>query len=322
MSILQKNKCRLKYFPISFFSIILGLAGFTIAFQKFELIFNTAINISLYILLLTVLLFGIILVVYILKTIKFKDEVIEEFNHPVKLAFFPTFSIGLLLISIAFLSVNPLISKYFWICGATIHFILTIKIISIWIQHTKFKIKHMNPAWFIPAVGNILVPIAGITHFSSEISWFFFSIGFMFWIILLIIFFNRIIFHDPLPRKLVPTLFILIAPPAVGFISLVKLTGEINEFSKILYYFGLFLTCLLFAQIKMFKKIKFYLSWWAYSFPIAAITIASILMFHETNVITFKYISLLLFSILNLIILFLLIKTSIAILNKEICIEE
>jgi tellurite resistance protein len=33
---------------------------------------------------------------------------------------------------------------------------------------------------------------------------------------LLTLVFNRIIFHDPLPGKLQPTLVILIAPPAVA----------------------------------------------------------------------------------------------------------
>lgn len=318
----MKKECRIKHFPISFFSMILGMAGSTIAFQKAEQILKIPIQLSQYILVSTLIFFGIISIIYLIKIIRFSDEVKKEFNHPVKLSFFPTFSISLLLLSIAFLSVNISISKYFWMFGAIIHLIFTIKIISIWIQHTKFEIKHMNPAWFIPAVGNILVPIAGVSHFASEISWFFFSIGIFFWIILLIIFFNRIIFHKPLPTKLLPTIFILIAPPAVGFISFVKLTGEINEFAKILYYFGLFLTLLLFAQINMFKKIKFYLSWWAYSFPIAAITIASILMFHEMNINAFKYISLFLFGILNFIIILLLIRTSIAISKKEICIEE
>jgi len=318
----MKKECRIKYFPVSFFSMILGLAGFTIAAQKAEQILKIPINLSYPILIITLVFFGIIFTIYLVKIIRFKDEVKKEFNHPIKLSFFPTFSISLLLLSIAFLSINLIISKYLWVFGTIIHFMFTIKIISIWIQHTKFKIKHINPAWFIPAVGNILVPVAGVSHFSPEISWFFFSVGLFFWIILLIIFFNRIIFHTPLPEKLLPTLFILIAPPAVGFISFVKLTGEINAFSKILYYFGLFMVFLLFAQIKIFKKIKFYLSWWAYSFPIAAITIASILMFHETSISSFKYISLILFGILNLIIILLLIKTSIAISKREICIEE
>jgi tellurite resistance protein len=318
----MKKECRLKYFPISFFSIILGMAGFTITFQKVEQLLKMPFNLSYYILILTLILFIIISIIYLIKIIKFNVEVKKEFDHPIKLSFFPTFSISLLLLSIAFASININVSKYFWIVGIIIHFIFTIKIITIWIQHSKFEIKHMNPAWFIPVVGNILVPIAGINHFNNEISWFFYSIGILFWIILLTIFFNRIIFHKPLSAKLLPTLFILIAPPAIGFISLVKLTGEINEFAKILYYFSLFLTFLLFAQINMFKKIKFYLSWWAYSFPIASITIASILMFHEININIFKYISLLFFALLNIIIILLLIKTAIAISKKEICVKE
>ncbi|MCK5080734.1 MAG: SLAC1 anion channel family protein, partial [Candidatus Moranbacteria bacterium] len=259
---------------------------------------------------------------YLTKIIKFRNEVKKEFDHPIKLNFFPTFSISLLLLSIAFLSINQPLSERLWIGGTIVHFILTIKIISIWIQHTKFEIKHMNPSWFIPAVGNILIPVAGASHFSPEISWFFFSIGFMFWIILLIIFFNRIIFHNPLPNKLLPTFFILIAPPAVGFISLIKLTGEINEFTKILYYLALFLTILLFAQIKMFCHIKYYLSWWAYSFPISAVTIATVLMFYETNQPFFKYLAIAFFALLCVMIIVLLTKTLTAVLKKKICIEE
>lgn len=237
----MKKECRIKHFPVSFFSMILGMAGFAIASQKAEQVLHMPIHFSWYILILTSAIFIIISIVYLIKIIRFNGAVKNEFNHPIKLSFFPTFSISLLLLGIAFLSVNMLISKYLWIFGTITHFIFTIKVISIWIQHTKFEIKHMNPSWFIPAVGNILVPVAGVSHFSPEISWFFFSVGLFFWIALFIIFFNRIIFHNPLPDKLLPTFFILIAPPAIGFISLVKLTGEVNEFSKILYYFGLFI---------------------------------------------------------------------------------
>ncbi|MFP3442800.1 hypothetical protein R0K18_34200, partial [Pantoea sp. SIMBA_133] len=80
-----------------------------------------------------------------------------------------------------------------------------------------------------------------------------------------------------LPAKLLPTLFILIAPPAVGSISWFQLVGEINAFGRILYYIALFLTLMLLTQTTRFIKLDFFLSWWAYSFPIAAITIASFL---------------------------------------------
>lgn len=252
----------------------------------------------------------------------YPQAVKEEFRHPVKLAFFPTISISFLLLSAAFLGQNIMFSKYLWIIGVLLHFLFTVKVVSIWMHDSKFDIKHMNPAWFIPAVGNIIVPIAGVQHFSVEISWFFFSIGFVFWLILMVIFFNRIIFHHPLPQKLLPTLFILIAPPIVGFVSYTKLTGEINEFGRILYYIGLFFVILLLSQIKMFSKIKFYLSWWAYSFPMAANTIASILMYEKTEFEAFKYSSYFFFFLLIALIVLLLSRTAFAIARKEICIEE
>ncbi|MEE9431010.1 MAG: SLAC1 anion channel family protein [Melioribacteraceae bacterium] len=318
----MNKQLRILHFPISFFSIILGLTGATLAFQKAEQVLKIPVSLSSIFLIVTVIIFSAITIIYAIKYFTFRDEVIEEFNNPIKLSFFPTFSISFVMLSIATLGINESLSKYLWVVGTVLHFIFTLKIISIWIHHTHFEIKHMNPAWFIPAVGNILVPIAGVKHFSPEISWFFFSIGLFFWIILLIIFFNRIIFHHPLPEKLVPTLFILIAPPAVGFIAYVKLVGEVDAFARILFYFALFLTFLLFFQVKSFAQIKFYFSWWAYSFPISAITIATILMYHQTEVIAFKYLAFVFLAILSTVVLFLILRTAKAIKMKEICVEE
>ena len=316
------DKLRLKHFPISYFSMTLGLAGFTIAFQSAEQILHLPGHLSYFIQLFSTAVFFILLTTYIIKLIFHPDAVITEFQHPIKLVFFPTISISFLLLSAAFLGQNMILSKYLWIIGTTLHFLFVLKVVSTWMHDSKFEVKHMNPAWFIPAVGNMVVPLAGIQHFSAEVSWFFFSVGFLFWVILLIIFFNRIFFHHPIPQKLLPTLFILIAPPVIGFMSYTKLTGEINEFGKVLYYIGLFFTILLLTQIKMFSKIKFYLSWWAYSFPMAAVTIASILMYHHTELVGFKYISYFFLVILIALIALLLVRTAFAIFRKEVCIEE
>lgn len=318
----MEKKCRIKYFPVSFFSMILGFSGITIAYQKIEEIFKFKFHLSNYLLVIAVVFFIVLSSVYIFKLFLFFDEVKLEFSNPVKLSFFPTISISLLLLSIAFLNVSMDISKYLWISGTVIHFVFTVKIILMWIHHTQFEIKHMNPAWFISPVGNILIPVSGVSHLNNEVSWFFLATGLFFWIILMVIFFNRIIFHHPLPEKLLPTLFIVIAPPAVAFIAFVKLTGEVGDFSKILYYIGLFLGILMFFQFNIFSKLRFYLSWWAYSFPISSLTIASILMYHKTDSEYFKYISLFFFVVLNLIFTVLILKTVVAIYKKEICIEE
>ncbi|MEA3292458.1 MAG: SLAC1 anion channel family protein, partial [Pseudomonadota bacterium] len=186
----------------------------------------------------------------------------------------------------------------------------------------KFQINHINPAWFIPVVGNILVPIAGVPLGYPEISWFFFSIGIVFWLVLLTIFFNRIIFHDPMPQRLVPTFFILIAPPAVAFIAWFKLGGELDAFARVLYYTALFFSLLLATQIGKFARLPFFLSWWAYSFPLAALTVATMLMYQELQTPWFKWLSILLLALVTLVILMLVVKTVAAISSRGICIEE
>ncbi|NOQ78487.1 MAG: C4-dicarboxylate ABC transporter, partial [Gammaproteobacteria bacterium] len=66
----------------------------------------------------------------------------------------------------------------------------------------------------------------------------------------------------------------------------------------------------------------FFLSWWAYSFPMAAISIATMVMYQKTQNIIFSGIGIVLLTILTLFISMLIIKTSKAIMDKEICVAE
>jgi len=313
---------RLKNFPISFLGPCLGLIGFTLAWQRAETVLKLPILISNYLLYFTLFIIIIVLSTYLLKMIKYPNEVKKEFNHPIKLNFYPILAKLFLITSLIYLGINMSVSKYLWWMGVILQFIFTIIVMSVWIRHEKFEIHHLNASWFIPVVGCIIIPIAGVKHFSPELSWFFFSIGFFWWLILTTLVFNRIIFHHPIPDRLIPTMFILFAPPAIGFIALTKLLGGLNPFGNLLYYFSAFIFILIIFQAKMFIKLKFDLPWWAYSFPLDALTIATLLMYHESGSVFFKVASWAIFIFLNLAISTLVIKTIISIKNKELCVEE
>jgi len=318
---LRKNNTHffLKNLPVSLFSMIMGITGFAIAFLQLEQLYSFLPSIGNYFVFFSTFLFISVIFLYFFKVLMYPSRVKDEFSHPLKMSFFSTISISILLQSIAYLEINTFLSSSFWIIGTIFHFIFTIKLISIWIEREGFEVTHMNPSWFLLAQGNILVPIAGIYHFIEQISWFFLSIGLILWFVFLVIFFNRIIFYNPLPSNLLPTLFILIAPPSFAFISLNHISsGVLFEISLIFYYFALFMLILLFFQYKFFIKLGFDVSWWAYSFPLAAITNATILMYSQTNLEFFGVLSLILLFILSLIISLLLILTLKLILKKEL----
>ncbi len=313
---------RLANFPISFFAVVMGLSGLSIAWESAELTFKLPFRLDGALIPFTALVFIALLALYLTKLIHYPDEVIKELNHPVKLNFFPAISISLILLAIATLKLLPGLSLILWGVGTLLHLAFTLYVMNVWIHHDKFEIHHINPAWFIPVVGNVLVPIAGTAHGYMEISWFFFSIGILFWLLLFTIIFYRVLFHHPLPGKLMPTFFILIAPPAVGFISYVKLAGGLDNFARVLYYSGLFLTLLLLTQAPRFSRLQFFLSWWAYSFPLAAITIATLLMYRLHSTVSFAVIGWLLLSILTLVVTYLLYPTLKAIGDNKICLPE
>jgi tellurite resistance protein len=313
---------RLQFLPITFFGSVMGLCGLAIALIRFETIiaFNLH-NAGVYVLYGVTLWFIALTLFYVLKLIRYPQDVFMEFKHPVRMNFFPAYTISLLLLSIGYMDINTPLSAILWYIGAPLHLLFLLKIVSVWF-HKDFDIKMINPAWFIPVVGTILVPIAGVVHAPLELSWFFYSIGIIYWIVLFTIVTNRIIFHNPLPAKLLPTLFILIAPPTVGFISYTSLTGGFDNFSRVLFYFGMFTLLQLVTMLDRFRKVPFSISWWAYTFPLDAATLSTILYYKLTGIIFFKYLSGVLLVITSLVIAIVLYRTVCAMLKKEICIPE
>ena len=153
-------------------------------------------------------------------------------------------------------------------------------------------------------------------------SFMYFAVGFFFWIILFAIFFNRVIFHHQLPQKFMPTLFILIAPPAVGFIAYMRITHNMDYFAQFMLSIAYFFSILLLFLFKSFYKLKFFISWWAFTFPLMAITIASVVAFEISHQDIYKYISFILFSVALFTISFVTWKTIGKIRHGELCVKE
>lgn len=315
-------KDKLKYFPVAAFTLIMGLVGFAMAIKAAEKQAIIPLDISPLIYLLSVLLFILISLIYLLKIIRHGEQVLAEFNNPIKLQFFPAISISLILIGTASYGQQHTSAGLLWSLGSGMHLVFSLIIINEWLHRSSFEIIHSNPAWFIPVVGNILIPIGGVEMAPAEISWFFFSVGLVFWIVLFTIIFYRLVFHPPMPGKLLPTIAIFLAPPAVGFLAYVALNGGLDHFARILYYTALFITMLLLVQTSRLARLQFTLSMWAYSFPLAAMTIASIKMMELTGARVFGVISYLMLMLLVIVILSLIVRTIIAVQRDEICVQD
>jgi tellurite resistance protein len=317
------QESRLAHYPITFFATVMGMLGLTLALHAGEKTWEfIPVRASHHMLLASAALLVVVAAGYALKLLTNFRMAAAEWHHPVRLAFFPTISISLILLSVATLGDYPAIAEPLWIVGTALQGILSLAVISDWIGHRDFTPGHLNAAWFIPPVGNILVPVAGAPLGHTDISWLFFSGGALFWIVLLTLVMNRLTFHDPLPSRLQPTLVILIAPPAVGFVSWLRLNGELDHlamfFINAAYVFALIVA----TQLPRILRLPFALSFWALSFPVAALTIATLLYAEVTGSALHEYLGAGLLAFLVLIITFLVARTALAIFRHEICRPE
>jgi len=313
---------QLEHLPVSFFSAVMGLAGLSLAWEQALAMMPEMAWLARSVGLLALLVFVCLSLAYLSKGLRFSAQVKAEFEHPVKLSFFATISVSLVLLSTVLMSVSSTASLAFWWVGTVLQFGLLILVVNAWIHRTTLKLEQLNPSWFIPAVGNVLVSVTGVDHGYIELSWFFFSIGILFWIVLTPMIFARLAFQPPLPPKLMPTLFILIAPPAVGFLAYVKLTGQFDSFARVLFYSALFFTILLLSQTGRFIKLPFMLSSWAYSFPLAAITSATWTVYGFTGSAAMKWLALAFLALATIVISLLSVLTVRAQARRQICVPD
>ena len=75
-------------------------------------------------------------------------------------------------------------------------------------------------------------------------------------------------------------------------------------------------------QLGKFARQTFAMSWWAYSFPLAAFTIATLLMGERTGTAFYMWAGRGLFVLLAVVIAGLATRTVVAVLRKQICLPE
>ncbi len=312
---------RLPHMPVTAFAMVMGITGFAIAMGKFhhlQWLPKAPFDIVLF---LGLGLFVLLSCLYAAKAAMFPGEVLGEFNHPVRTNFFATISISLLLLAIGFHAYWPMLAVALWWAGTLLQTLLALRTLTFWVQH-NYEIHHCSPAWFIPVVGNILVPVAGVDFAPKLLCYFYFAFGMFFWVALFAIVFYRIIFHPQMPAKFVPTFFILIAPPAVGFISYMRLTASWDVTAIFLLFVAYAFVALLVFMRGSFHSLKFFLSWWAFTFPLAAVTIASVVAFQITLEPVFKGLAFVLLAATAIVIAIVATLTISHARRGEICVPE
>ena len=270
---------RFDYFPISLFGAVMGLAGLSIAWRLAQARYGAPGWAADGIGIVAVAAFILIALGYALKAITAPDAVGTEFRHPIAGNLFGTFLISVLLLPIVLAPINLLLAQIMWAAGAAGMVLFAWLIVSRWMSDRQL-IAHATPAWIVPVVGLLDVPLAlpslGLPPMHGLMV-LCLAVGLFFAVPLFTLIFSRLVFEAPMPDALQPTLLILVAPFAVGFSTYLVTTHQADLFAQSLYMLTLFILAVLLGRLRnLLVCCPFRVSWWAVSFPLAASSIAGL----------------------------------------------
>lgn len=220
------------------------------------------------------ILSGIILVLVLIKIIKYPKEVAENLDNPVVASVFPTLSMGIMLLSAYVKPLAATLAFGMWIIGLILHVLLIINFTKKYI--INFNIKKVFPSWFIVYVGivagSVTAPAFNMINIGQILFWF----GFISYLILLPIILKRVVKVKEIPEPALPTIVIFSAPASLC------LAGYMNSFPEknmiivwLLVALSQFTLLCILSQLPKLLKLKFYPSYSAFTFPlvISAISI-------------------------------------------------
>ena len=245
-------------------------------------------------------LFAVLAVPWLARWVRHRDAALQTLKHPVQANFYPTFSIALLVLAAQWLAFTHWtgVALAFWWSGVALHFVFSFAVLFFMFRGEHVAIEHVTPAQFIPAVGLVVMPLAGaplLAHMPEGLREVALTVnavglgaGSMMYLALLGITLFRKYLHAPAQGILAPTVWIHLAPIGVIPVSLMNLLEQLpfpaaREAATVLmllvWGFGvwwLVMAMLLTLAARAAGQLPFALSWWGFTFPVGAFVAESL----------------------------------------------
>jgi len=271
----------LKFLFPGWFSVVMGLAGLSLAWHRaMPLMGEMADAVALIVGAVAAMVFVVLSVTTLLRAQRYPDAWEEDCRHAVRHTFVATLPLAVLLLATVAAAMfgDNVWARLLWWTGSLSQLFVTVWVMARWWRGNASGNEHgglvwatVTPALFIPIVGNMIAPLAGTVLGASDWASAQFGIGLMFWPVVLVLIVTRIATQGMFAQRLLPTLFIFIAPPAVAGLALLTLGAPLAA-GWACWGMALFALLWVGTQARRIVAAPFAISHWAISFPLAAFT--------------------------------------------------
>ncbi len=288
-------------FSPSWGAAVMGTGILAVCSKLYSSVFQPLQLFAVVLTYLNTALFIALAIPWVARWVFFTEEALSDLNHPVKSNFYPTLPVGMMVLACDYLIVVPNLTLAWWLWGIGAMLTLIFGVIAPYnmFKSEHVKLDHINPSWFIPPVGLIVIPVPGgllLSHSTSTlrdlvllldvVGW---GAGFFIYLALLAVCVYRFILHHPLPSALAPTLWINLGPIGAGTVALYNIISNAafvtNSAREALFVFGAFFwgsglwwfAIAVMMTLHYLRRIglPYAPSWWAFTFPLGAYVAAT-----------------------------------------------
>ena len=219
--------------------------------------------------------------------------VLRELSHPhLRYTFMLFFAIPLLSIDFM-LSVDVTYCKVvLWMFGPLVAAVVLV-FVRDWVQH-PLQFEILNASWLVAIIVLIIVAfeLPQVYPDLAELAWLWLAFGLFMWAMLAALILVRLFFTAALPDSQRPTLFLLISTAAISTAAIifqdpqaVQLTGPLSTLAEFFFWMTNFLSfiCYFLLLNGYFCRSPFNMSYWAISFPSAALALVWLLYYQIGN---------------------------------------
>jgi len=160
-----------------------------------------------------------------------------------------------------------------WLVGTFVGALVIVagQLVAYWIS-SGLPQDSLHPGYFLPVIAGSFIASIGLSRVGAQPAAIAaFGVGIFFWLVVGTVIFGRLITGARYPTELVPTMAVLLAPPATGGVAWFLISqGLPNPIQDALAGILIVMLLVQLMLIPQYVKVPFSMTHWAFAFPLAA----------------------------------------------------
>ncbi len=258
--------------PTALFGAVLGLGGLANGWRVAGRLWGVPLAIGDALAVAALLVWATVAVLIALKWAKARPAARGEMLHPVMGGFLGLAPVATMIAGVA---IGPLVGPLG--SALTIAGLLGQAVFSVWFVGRLWTggrgAEATTPVLYLPTVGGSFVAAMALAGLGlKDASVMAFGAGFVSWLVLEAVMWQRLIHQPALAVPLRATMGIHMAPPAVGLVAYMAATGgTVDLMALMLFGYALLQAAVTARLFGWLSEQPFGAPWWAYSFAISAL---------------------------------------------------